>query len=392
MGLFSAGLAAFKVGFSIGDALFNAPKRKKAAQKKENAYIADTKAREDAYLAETKKQHALELKYYLEDKKTAAAEKAAYIKKEDKYLQEQREHNEWMREQSRYRSPRENILSQARGAREAADKTGFNPLTLLAYGQGGGSQLGGFANASTAPSMSFGLVGSRPAYNPPPPAQLPRPSAPIPALASIQAISGADMAEVDDWVSGDSARRRQADQLQIDLARVQLDRARADVYAIGGPSALGRRTVQAPSGGAVYQGGLSIGSAAAKVGKGAFQYPNPVAPGRKKDVMDLPNSPGVFEIDNAITKGPITIPGDSEPWGIDELATAVIIGAPQIAGRYLGKKLDESFPGWNGRKPYNLSDKEWAKQKSQPPVQNQAIPYGTQSVRPSPFGLPNQWY
>ena len=41
---------------------------------------------------------------------------------------------------------------------------------------------------------------------------------------------------------------------------------------------------------------------------------NPIAPGREVDVLPVPNSPGVFEVDNAATGGPITIPGDTEPW------------------------------------------------------------------------------
>ena len=31
-------------------------------------------------------------------------------------------------------TPRDNLLSQAQGARDAADKYGFNPLTMLQYG------------------------------------------------------------------------------------------------------------------------------------------------------------------------------------------------------------------------------------------------------------------
>lgn len=123
-------------------------------------------------------------------------------------------------------TPRSNILSQAQGAREAADKYGFNPLTMLQYGQPGGAMGGG---------------GS------------------APPLASIEAITNG-LRGLDDITSGDAARRRKAEELQNDLLRVQLDQARSGVVAVGpgadsvgtGPSPLGRRAVQVPNGGAVH--------------------------------------------------------------------------------------------------------------------------------------------
>ena len=75
----------------------------------------------------------------------------------------------------------------------------------------------------------------------------------------------------------------------------------------------------------------SASSSVAK-SKGKFsQGENPVAPGRKDDVAPLTNSPGVFEIENDWTGGkPITLPGEGEPWGVDELATAALFGLPQM--------------------------------------------------------------
>ena len=35
-------------------------------------------------------------------------------------------------------------------------------------------------------------------------------------------------------------------------------------------------------------------------------------------------------MENAITGGPVVIPGEGEPWGVDELATAAVVGVPQI--------------------------------------------------------------
>lgn len=133
-------------------------------------------------------------------------------------------------------TPRENILSQAQGAREAAEEYGFNPLTMLQYGQPGGA----------TPIAGGGGT---------------------PPLASIEAITGGLM-DINDVVSGDAARRRAAEQAQLDLAQIKLDQAQAGVIAAGPgvgpiastPSPLGRNAVPvATSGGATFQGGSRLG-------------------------------------------------------------------------------------------------------------------------------------
>lgn len=93
--------------------------------------------------------------------------------------------------------PSANIVSQAKGARDAARRFGFSPLTMLQYGQPGGVAGGG---------------GGAP-------------------LASIQMIVDG-LAGVDDEMSGDAARRRAADQLNLDLAQLKLDQARSGVVAV----------------------------------------------------------------------------------------------------------------------------------------------------------------
>lgn len=220
-------------------------------------------------------------------------------------------------------TPTDNILSQAKGAREAADKYGFNPLTMLQYGQPGGAMGGG---------------GS------------------APPLASIQAITDG-LRGIDDITSGDAERRRKAEELQNDLLRVQLDQARSGVVAVGpgadsvgnGPSPLGRRAAVLP---------MPTGKAFAPR-KGGFGSPtkgqNSVAPGRGQEIDPVVNSPGVFEMENVLTGGkPVTIPGEGEPWGIDELATAVIVGAPQALGNYANRRIF-------GGKPIN----QWLKDKAE---------------------------
>src|SRR5690606_18630512 len=85
-------------------------------------------------------------------------------------------------------TPRDNIMSQAQGVRDAASEYGFNPLTLLQYGQTGAMAGGGGA----AP------------------------------LASIQLLTDG-LKDIDDIVSGDRARRQAADQLSLDMAKIQYD-------------------------------------------------------------------------------------------------------------------------------------------------------------------------
>ena len=204
-------------------------------------------------------------------------------------------------------SARENTVKLAQGARQAAERYGFNPLTML----GAGSSMGGGGGGGDAPP-----------------------------LASIQMLTEG-LRSVDDVISGDADRRRQADQLQLDLAKVQLEQARSGVIASGPTAADGVGGSLSPLGaprGTYAQNTVravparySASSSVAKP-KGKFsQGENPVAPGRKDDIAPLSNAPGVFEIQNAWTGGkPVTIPGEGEPWGIDELATAAVFGLPQM--------------------------------------------------------------
>lgn len=259
-------------------------------------------------------------------------------------------------------TPRENILSQARGVREAADKYGFNPLTLLEHGQPGGSMA----------------------------------SAPGPApLSSIDVITNS-LSGLDDVLSGEreAERQRKREELELDLMRIEVDQARSGVIA---SAPLGRQAVSAPSGGATFSEPFSMrptrvtGAAGRSSVGGPSRAPNPIAPGRDKEIDPLINSSGVFEIDNAMTGGPIVMPGEGEPWGIDEVATGLIVGMPQVLGRAGGRALDRAMPGWNRRKPYHMTEEEWREFKKKKPDQRPA-PFMQHSIPPSPFGLPHRWY
>ena len=194
---------------------------------------------------------------------------------------------------------RKNMIEQAQGARLAAAQQGFNPLTMLQYGQPGGA---GFASGGGE----------------------------APVLASIDAITSG-LAGVDDILSGDAARRRQADELELDLARVKLDQARSGV-AIAAP----RQAVASGVGSGTSPLGIrpqTVAQSNTRPATASGFGPKPAwATGRTLDVAPVTNSPGVFEMQNPVTGGkPITIPGEGEPWGIDELATAVVVGGPQVA-------------------------------------------------------------
>lgn len=111
-------------------------------------------------------------------------------------------------------SPRDNIMSQAAGAREAAAAYGFNPLTMLQYGNPGGTGLGNSG----------------------------------PPLASFQMIADG-FREIGDVTSGDAERRRQQENLKLDLAKLEIERLKAGNAsdALGGVSPLGNRAVNVTS-------------------------------------------------------------------------------------------------------------------------------------------------
>lgn len=125
-------------------------------------------------------------------------------------------------------TPRDNILSQAAGARAAADKYGFNPLTLLQYGNPAGAMGGG---------------GS-------------------PPLASFQLLADG-LSALDPEAKRDREIARKKDELNLEIAKINLEKARSGVALVAnsaadsagnGPSPLGRRAAS------VFQRGSADGS------------------------------------------------------------------------------------------------------------------------------------
>lgn len=131
-------------------------------------------------------------------------------------------------------SVQDNLLAQAAGARAAAEKYGFNPLTMLQYGNTSGTGLA--------------------------------PSAGPPPLASLEVLASA-LDQFDPQVKADRERQRQVDQLNLDLAKLKLEQARSGVVigpAVAPGSVLGNTAVT------VSQGGKAGGSYA----KGDYTPPN----------------------------------------------------------------------------------------------------------------------
>ncbi|WP_157971279.1 hypothetical protein [Pseudogemmobacter bohemicus] len=117
-------------------------------------------------------------------------------------------------------SPRDNIMSQVSGWREAADAYGFNPLTVAQYGNPGGTGLA----ASGPPLASFDMLAS-------------------------------GFREIGDVVSGDADRRRAQEDAKLDLAKLEIERLQAgrSADALGGVSPLGNRPSTVGISGGTFQ-------------------------------------------------------------------------------------------------------------------------------------------
>ncbi|VDC31838.1 hypothetical protein [Pseudogemmobacter humi] len=189
------------------------------------------------------------------------------------------------------------LRGQALGAREAAAEHGFNPLTLLGV---------------SSPMAAQGGGGAAP-------------------LASIDLITGG-LRDISDVVSGDADRRRAADQLKLDMARLEFDQLRSGVVAA------------APSAAAAVGDGLPAlgrhsnsvrGSMAGSVPLSFGMAPAPLSPEREKSVDPVKNTPGFFEVENSLTGGPVVLPGnDGEVMGIDEGLMATVVGLPQVVSNW----------------------------------------------------------
>jgi hypothetical protein len=189
------------------------------------------------------------------------------------------------------------------GIRANAEEAGFNPLTVLTSGRSFGA---GYA----------------------------------PVFGNEYAALGQGL---DDFFAGREAEKIQRSELVQENQRlkdlVQKTRLAPPVPGIYGDRTGGQRNASSKNAVPPVAGGLSNGSTGW------------VAPGRDGDVTPYSSGPGLTEISNAGTDflgGPIVLPGaDGEPWGIDEVLTAVVVGAPQLLarggyrfGEYVGNAVD----------------------------------------------------
>lgn len=157
-------------------------------------------------------------------------------------------------------TPADNLMSQAQGARDAAAKYGFNPLTMLQYGQTGGAMGGGGA----------------------------------PPLASTELLMGG-LADIGDVLSGEKAQRVAANKLQTELGQIKLDQLRASAATkVGaGASPLGRRSVQTFSTSVPNKVELQFGLGPLKVEPKAVSTPFVTSNG---EVVSVPNGGDIDEV------------------------------------------------------------------------------------------------
>lgn len=200
------------------------------------------------------------------------------------------------------KNSRSAIMGQAKGARDAAEQFGFNPLTLLA------------ASSGIGPSES------------------------TPPLASVAMLTDG-LQGLDDVVSGENERTKERERLQDELLRLEVERARA-----GGAGAIGARRYAAINAPALSAPDMSIeGAATARRPNDALSWLNSFFEGsgpKREEVLE-PNSnhPGFWTMWNDWTGGPVVMPGDSgELPDVSELVGAAVVAGPQVA-RNWGDKL-----------------------------------------------------
>lgn len=73
-------------------------------------------------------------------------------------------------------------------------------------------------------------------------------------------------------------------------------------------------------------------------------HERPYALGREVELAPVASGAGITELENGYTRGTIYLPGnDGEPWGIDEVITAGLVGGPQLAWNYYSDFIGDPF-------------------------------------------------
>lgn len=213
-------------------------------------------------------------------------------------------------------TPGRSIVSSAKGAREAAEKYGFNALTLLQN-----------SNLTAGAGMDTGA----------------------PPLASL-AVLGDIVEETFGKSSEDEAERREHNKLQNELLRLEVERARGAMRAVeagslaGGGAITGARTVK------------SISSPVSASGFGAPALENTgITPGRGREVRPQTNESGFIEWDNAVT-GPLKFFG-SEGEIAMEYIQLPLFGLPQLANNWAERLAGDYVAPWLGADPDKIEKK-----------------------------------
>jgi len=195
-----------------------------------------------------------------------------------------------------YAQQREDRLNTGVHALEAAKRSGFSPLTMLAA-MGAGGNIGGTPDFSTP-------------------------------LASTQLISGAVRTAMDEF-TGVNSQKRARDELEMDLAKIKLDTAKIEAQAQQvRNSSIGQY-------GRGRMGGPVSGQPWVDPKLGLQEAP--VAPGREVQVEPQKNMSGFTTVENAITGGPTYIWGEEVGEGPAESLWAFTQMAPQIGYNWAKK-------------------------------------------------------
>ncbi len=194
--------------------------------------------------------------------------------------------------------------------RDAAIAGGFNPLTALQAT--GGAGFGAYTSSA-------------------------------PPLASIELLTGA-MDKIHDQASGAAAIRHQMDVVNLQRAKLALEKDRAAVVAAYAPPSSARSV----GGGSPRLGGNTtvVGTVNAGVATGPQMtwLDKWLYPGRDKSIKPVENLSGTLQVENTLTGGPVTIGGsDGDPWGLEEWVPIVVQGAPQVVWNW-GKRVMKSAP------------------------------------------------
>lgn len=217
--------------------------------------------------------------------------------------------------------------------RRRAKESGFNPLTLLGSSQvGGGGTFGGIGPVSGGGGSGPGVFGSNVNYGI-------NGNAP---LSSLSSVIGA-VRDAAHYVSPEAELARKRETLETELLAVELEKARSGVTLGRAAPAYSPPPISKPSrvaGGSLVRPDLSSARSARGVSP-TPEVPWYAVPGTTARRKPVEFSTGTFEVENTVTGGSVTIPGeDGDADDIGQIFTKFVFGAPQVAWNW-GSKAAE---------------------------------------------------